>query len=405
MANFESLPKELIAHIATSSDAYSCLQLASTCCTIRAACYDTLVFKEIIKNSQQYQWHKNSLDLTVIEHRCNKNVSAWARYAVADELTIRFAQEQQATLAPEVEKQTSSLWNIPWSFWAPQARAGGSKEVAMLWLPELFIEQHPFMLDGFWRVYLDSPPPTLTAKHLFCLVTAVLAAPGQMLGLERVLGQGRGRRLLSGDTMADYLWGLCWTILQIRSGVSNRLSVWPFNDSARVPHIPHPAVEQIHMQPLSNDYELPLPFSNNFDQWFSKHIDAMAAGEYLTSGKWQGYYIHFGSFTIAARQVDPPMKEIRFAPDDPASSDVKDGLPLIASNCHDGIDTFTIRGTFSKQDDGVVFDGKKRYTHGTVWDWKLRLTPFGLVGYWGTIREQRLHRSGAVWLWKVDDRA
>ncbi|GIZ40655.1 hypothetical protein CKM354_000398400 [Cercospora kikuchii] len=403
--HLDTLPQELITQIATASDAYSVLQLALTCHKIRAACYDVLTFKEIMERSQRLQWRKDLLDIAAIQRRCGKDVRAWTRYAIANELTIRYAQEQQSTLAPPVEatEKGTALSNMPWSTLAPNIRVNGSKEIAMLWLPELFLVRHPFLLDGFWRVYLDSPPAVLRVKHMFCLTMAVLGASGQMIGLERALGASRGRTLVSGDTMTVHLWNLCWMILQIRASVKTRLAAWPYNDSARVPYIPVPAVADISSQPLQTRYEIPLPLENEFDEWYQNHTTAMATEEYMTKGRFKGYYCYFGTFALAPPRLDPPMMNINFTKDQDAQ--IKDQLCLKAENCVDGVDTFVIQGSIQAgySDNTPLFRAKKRYSHGTMWDWQLRLTPFGLVGYWGTLSDEGLQRNGSVWLWKSED--
>ncbi|KAF2214772.1 hypothetical protein CERZMDRAFT_95159 [Cercospora zeae-maydis SCOH1-5] len=157
---------------------------------------------------------------------------------------------------------------MPWSDLIPSIRANGSKEIAMLWLPELFQIRHPCLLDGFWRAYLDSPPAVLGVKHMFCITMAVLGASGQMIGLERALCASRGRRLVHGDTTINHLWNLCWVILHIRASMKTRLAAWPYNDAARVPYIPAPSVVDISIQPLKAEYEIPLPFENCFHEWY-----------------------------------------------------------------------------------------------------------------------------------------
>lgn len=55
-----------------------------------------------------------------------------------------------------------------------------------------------------------------------------------------------------------------------------------------------------------------------------------------------------------------------------------------------------------------MFRGRKGYYDsnivdglGIIREWRLEITPFGLIGYWGDIDMQDgFPQKGAVWLWK-----
>lgn len=74
-----------------------------------------------------------------------------------------------------------------------------------------------------------------------------------------------------------------------------------------------------------------------------------------------------------------------------------------ARDCCDGIDRFTLFGTFYEKDGVIGLAARKQYSN-YGWDWDCRLTPFGLVGFWGKWNrsEQRMLRRGVVWLWKEE---
>ena len=417
MANvrFDTLPAELIAQIAISCNAYSVLQLAATSHKIRTASYDVLVFKQIIERSQATHWQNDYLDIAAIERRCGKDVAAWAHYALADELTISHKQEVQMNSVAVAATRVAEALNRTrrWPDWAAAARAEGHKGILMTWLPELFLVRHPSILDDFfWNESLET---SINERRVFCLTISVLAtksSPEAILELERKLTSPQQQgRLVQGEKMTDHLWTLVWTIIQIRNGIKNRLSIWPFDDAARVPHISPPSISGSLLQPFGVNYELPLPFSGKFDEWYQTHIKSMAAEEYITTGHWQGYYTYFGHFHLAAsaRQFDPPMKNIQFTRDSLDGLELVAGsapnrLYLVAEDCHDGIDSFTVKGSMMKIDGDMRFRGTKTYTHGrNYWDWDLRMTPFGLVGFWGRARAQGFRRNGSMWLWKVED--
>ena len=420
MANvrFDTLPAELIAQIAISCNAYSVLQLAATSHKIRTASYDVLVFKQIIERSQATHWQNDYLDIAAIERRCGKDVAAWAHYALADELTISHKQEVQMNSVAVAATRVAEALNQSkvWRTWAAEARAAGYRGILMTWLPELFLVRHPSMNDVFfWDELLDSHSTAVNERYAFCLALSVLGSkysPQTVIQLERKLTSPQHQmKLVLGEQICDYLWTLAWTIIQIRNGIKNRQSIWPFDDAARVPHISPPSISAMPLQPLRDDYDLPLPFSGQFDHWLEDQVKCMAAEEYITTGHWQGYYTYFGHFHLAAsaRQFDPPMKNIQFTRDsldglELVASGAPDSLYVVAEDCHDGIDSFTVKGSMMKIDGDMRFKGTKTYTHGrNYWDWNLRMTPFGLVGFWGRASSQGFRRNGSMWLWKVED--
>lgn len=207
--------------------------------------------------------------------------------------------------------------------------------------------------------------------------------------------------------------------LTLRSGLRTRLAAWPYNNAAVVPHVAPPVAWQIPLRPSNDSYGLPLPFSRkavellgrntssfgSWDSWYHQHSFALAHS--LTEGLWCGYYAHFG---IQAAYLDPPMTEIRFRVKDGSSISEWDSMEqpsveIEALNCIDGIDSFNISGTLTVRDRQTVFMGQKQYqNHPTDWDWNCRLTPFGLVGFWGRVYEEesRVSNYGALWLWKKE---
>lgn len=137
----DTLPKELISQIAVSSDALSILSLSQTCRKIRSACYDSLVFRELLQ-TQRNLWTVDSLDLDAIDTRCGKDAALWARFALADQKAFELSQRECPLETPER---------------------------FLDWLPELFIVKHPFMYQQCWARFLWDPYQ-LTTKQMFCFV-------------------------------------------------------------------------------------------------------------------------------------------------------------------------------------------------------------------------------------------
>lgn len=141
----DALPKELICSIAVNSDALSILRLSQTSQTIRSACYDSLVFRELLKNRSDL-WDVDSLDFEAIDRRCGKDASLWAKYAVADQKASELSQKKCPLEIPE-------------NFLA--------------WLPELFVVRHPYMYQQCWGRFMWEPYQ-LTTRQMFCLTMGEL---------------------------------------------------------------------------------------------------------------------------------------------------------------------------------------------------------------------------------------
>lgn len=145
----DALPKELLSHIAVTSDALSILRLSQTCRTIRSACYDSLVFREMLKDRRSF-WEIDSLDFDAIDSRCGKHASLWARFALADQRAWELAQKE-------------SPLETPGNF--------------LSWLPELLVVKHPFMYQRSWGRFLWNPH-TLTTAQMFCFAMGMSTGLG-----------------------------------------------------------------------------------------------------------------------------------------------------------------------------------------------------------------------------------
>ena len=397
MANvkLEALPKELIAHVACCGDAESVLNLSRTNHRIRAACYDSLVFKDLLTASQQSRWKQNSLDVNAIASRAGNDVVTWARYALADQR------------AWELSKKECPL-EIPKNF--------------INYMPELFVARHPFMNEQCWKRFLRDPLDQQPCQ-IFCLLVAILASDDDMPQAHKSLDMQEALYLSRDESMTSFLWALCTIALTLRRSLRARLAAWPYNHAAVVPYMTVPKITHIPLQPLSERYSLPAPFTrravellgpsttgfSSWDSWYRLHnYEAFQSLTCLTRGEWCGYYIHFG---VRSAYLDPPMTNIRIRLSATGFGEGIEIWPaeigaatLHATECRDGIDTFSIHGTIRCRDNEVKLSARKQYVDSTGWDWDLRLTPFGFVGYWGTKNAQdgELKRYGIVWLWKKE---
>jgi hypothetical protein len=80
----DALPSELIAHIASKTDAPTLLNLTLTNRVLRATCYDAVVFRKMLEISQETRWPNTFVDIDAISARAGLDAERWARYAVAE---------------------------------------------------------------------------------------------------------------------------------------------------------------------------------------------------------------------------------------------------------------------------------------------------------------------------------
>ncbi|KAK3053367.1 hypothetical protein LTR09_005536 [Extremus antarcticus] len=397
----ELLPKELIAHIAAFCDATSVLQSSRTCRTIRAASYDALVFKEILIASQLNNWDADTLDIDAISTRAAGNPEIWARYAVADQRAWHSQESSWVLRGPG-----SPLIRKPQDF--------------VSYLPELHVVKHPHLQNNLWKTQLCLMPRDQTPSVRFCVVMALLDPDGSKSYPDMEQPVLRESQLFQSNTTAAILHASISAVVTLRRALRTSLRAWPFNFAANVPHIALPTAAQIPLRPLNDNYQLPVPFSrravellgnsktsfSNWDSWYDLHnLAAFRSDAYLTSGTWCGYYTytHTGS-----PMVDPPMLNIRFTMVSSPDRDSVTGdevVELRAADAHDGHGKFELSGTMSYTNRSVRLKARKRYVDsGTSWDWDCQLTPFGIVGFWGTgeLRRNGPSRQGIVWLWKQE---
>ncbi|EMD01048.1 hypothetical protein BAUCODRAFT_29429 [Baudoinia panamericana UAMH 10762] len=379
------LPGELIAHIAARADAFTVVQLSETCRATRKACWNCVVLREVLQSSGSLD--QKSETLRLVEATAGKEVNIWARYALADQ-------------------QASKLAKVECPLETPPAFID--------WLPELLVVKHSFVKHQCWSRFLRDGPTQLT-RQVFCQAIAILSSSEDMPQLARSLAMQEDPILTRKyEGPKTFLWVLCSVALIARTAVRNREAAWPYNAAAQVPHIAPPKAAQI---PLDLHVNPPLPFAEpgSWNNWYKAYnLANLHDQNYFTSSAWCGYYTHFG---MQARYQDPPMLNIRFqTPQIQLEGESHVRSHIIAPGCHDGVGAFTIHNVriLETEYGEVVFRALKAYTNNwSSWHWDLRVTPFGLLGFWGTntnsIRSGfesdpgfGINRMGMVWLWKEE---
>ncbi|KJX96391.1 hypothetical protein TI39_contig633g00006 [Zymoseptoria brevis] len=375
----DALPKELIACIAGYSNARTVLNLGRTCRRIATACDNSLIFKDVLLNSQREHWPGSHLDIDAIATRCGKVVAAWARYAVADQTASEVSRDEH-----------------PFRSW----------ERYQAWVPELLAVNHPLAQWSCWRKRLPTDAGEASTTEVYCLAQAVLEDD------ESTSRQSERRwsidlaehdpNLNPDASLRDLLWQFSAMVMKFHKLLKIRRNAWPYNDEAVVPYISLPTMSELRLsRPVNSDRILPLPFSGMHDQWFLEHTRAMVFDpEYFTTGTWCGYY-SYSNFFMSSEMLDPPTMGIKFRRVETTSGETQ----FLGSDGFDGEGPFGVDVVVSATSGGFDIRGQKAYRFGsTRWDWDLKLTPLGLIGYWGTW-DRTFTRKGFLWLWKASDEA
>lgn len=137
--------------------------------------------------------------------------------------------------------------------------------------------------------------------------------------------------------------------------------------------------------------DLPPPFCPYAPRAMeSRHLPMMTSKRFLEDGEWTGLYC---CSLGRGRPIswDPPMRGIHFTtridPDAP-------GKIFLAGSGTDRVGSFMLEGCLHSED-GLCTMSKEYGPHHR-WFWDAYMTPFGIVGTWGSFEW-----GGWVWLWKA----
>ncbi|KAF2227034.1 hypothetical protein BDZ85DRAFT_257139 [Elsinoe ampelina] len=122
----------------------------------------------------------------------------------------------------------------------------------------------------------------------------------------------------------------------------------------------------------------------------------MTSADFLTSGEWTGYYDY--SRGHGAGRIDPMMHGIQFSIDSELGAMSGPACRgLTAPSCSDAVGNFELTGAISTQTGTVKLRKHYRGRGHTDWDWTAVMTPFGILGSWGSDTW-----GGWLWLWKKE---
>lgn len=157
--------------------------------------------------------------------------------------------------------------------------------------------------------------------------------------------------------------------------------------SPQKPKISVPTTENINFFDLM---DILLPFAADGPAKIPYcHLPIMTSKAFLEEREWEGFCTL--SNGIYELRIEYPMRGMRFV----VSDDPERPWQTLQANGEDGISTFSLSGRLAP--DTGELRMVKAYTDGTLeWNWTCMMTPFGIVGSWGTNS-----LGDWLWLWKV----
>jgi hypothetical protein len=172
--------------------------------------------------------------------------------------------------------------------------------------------------------------------------------------------------------------------------------------SVQISELPSPTkipfATLMHMPPIFESGGS-VPFQDTNTPFGLCHLDKMMSPDFLSSGRWMGYYSD-QRWALGRRHFDPPMRDIRIlartATKDDDSSLRNHTVIDSQSRGIDAVGEFSLHGIVL--DDGFIQMNKTYLSNNFSWTWKARMTPFGIVGVWGD--EERF--GGYFWIWKEE---
>ncbi|KAH6665483.1 hypothetical protein B0J14DRAFT_232591 [Halenospora varia] len=427
--DIQSLPLEIVRRIASFVPCDSIFNLLKASRRLHDACNDHLVFKQIIDFSNSRngtRWNTG-----ILPH--NTSASHCSRFAVADMMAWSWVSDQRTFVenAAIRDRSDSDIWSfddavldlaLPFrddskycpSGEVPCGRGHALNSVSQLckWAPYLSVLQHPFLdhtnLAGLVcqvsESRIRSPDEVWSIGHI--LTCAFLAQTHHYLSdnlVEIHLNLLHGTEVLHSALETHNIRKSCeynWPPLFV-------CAILQYSH-----HCATTGVKGAILPPLpsamfnaANLYEkfplrlgaAPSKESISHSQGPGLHISTMLTQEFLEDGEWVGYYSN--SMLPESFDLELPMTGVYFQVCDEIRPHLMPSFSAhpfqsLTSEGSDSVGTFNLEGHISSLDG--AFGMEKSYHSGPTWEWKGRMTPFGIVGTWGSFGDT----YGYVWLWK-----
>ena len=389
----DDLPAEMITRIASFAPCESVINLLQVNRKLHSICNDTTVFKTIIENRNMKPCaYAGNVTLPPMEVPLHPGLSTsdWMRLALAD-------------------SRARDWFHHPGGILDQGPRADQYERLAE-WLPQLLALSHPLLTieTTYQKALLKLPPmntgyadrvhENLVDMLSFCNLVAILKhaavlrssldpemSPQELSAHQHVTGQVYLRTRNELRNLDDPHHG--YRAPAYLPGVFACALLFHCHTMLGPEAILPPSPEKVPLWALMG---LQMPFSGS-TSLSEGYLKTLTSATFLEEGEWVGYYSS-GLVLVVRREIrfDPPMHSIRF--------NVLQQSPGIFELQADGIDnvgTFTLRGHV--QSIGKV-SMVKTYAAGLSWRWDARMTPFGIIGAWGsggTI-------FGNFWIWKKE---
>ena len=368
---FNSLPAEILQRVASFSNAETALSLMLCNKKLNSAVWDPFIFRDIISNSNG---HSHSLDQAwdVSFLPTSTPTSVLVRYAVAD------SKARSWRYLPRLGHHDPSFT---------------CTDTHSVWAPHLAALGHPFLKELDLQTYLSCT--SIISGHqrrkLKYVVNGALLSRDSREFVEDPRMSSWLTPLVNGQVTAPEHLNLILSlaIWQTQTQLA-RQSELTFPPS--YPKIPLHRMVSAPIAPFTSD--------DNLDACY---IKSLTSKEFIEDGEWQGFYSFDIQLTNYPR-FDPPMKGIKFTVGSVTSfTDAVNELVVmtpymstlhVSANGTDHVGDFRLGGQ-------IYADGRvnlvKDYDQGPTWNWDVKMTPWGMIGFWGG---EQGDRYGYVWLWK-----
>ena len=130
-----------------------------------------------------------------------------------------------------------------------------------------------------------------------------------------------------------------------------------------------------------------IPFETDWSVWHDSYCRALCQSDKFYNGTWMGYY----TYADSSYRMDDPMTGVKFW------HDASEEASHFKGRGRDWVGQFMVHGHVLE--DGVSLTAIKNYGTWT-WEWRCRMTPFGIYGTWHHPGVSRI--EGVVWLWKEE---
>ncbi|KAH6875268.1 hypothetical protein BKA58DRAFT_379515 [Alternaria rosae] len=441
MTNLLLLPNELTQHIASFLPCSSALSLSRANRQLRTICNDDVVFHNIAQyDLGQYLLSENGIELS--ETHWAETDSALAKTSLQETIRIAYAAERCIKALLE----TGDAWTLL------RAKGVNTYELSR-WLPHIMALHHPVASQLKPETFLELQG-RLQVHHRLPIAQSPQWYSPNLLDVNFILGYtiltqlhmtGNGKqvkapfdRFFSVNHIADPPISLSNgirvdgdAIKSLRQRVPNYGHLCkPHGDAFTIDQattllstlILELAVHHLapgHMSELPSPTKIPFrsfmhlprvfgkspaPVYGDSHEPFGMCHTQMFSSNFLSSGRWMGYYSDQRR-ALGRRRFGPPMHSVRFIARETTEPErdikgVRSTFTIIdvQSRGTDAVGDFSLEGRV-RHIDGYISLTKRYLSKDLSWEWEANMTPFGMVGAWGNY-EGRF--GGYFWIWKEE---